>query len=58
MIDRRWVTDLGLAALIAIPMVLPAAPTPRSVDSHIAAAQDKVALAQASDTERPTAVPG
>jgi hypothetical protein len=47
MIDRRWVTDFGLAALIAIPMVLPAAPAPRSVESHIAATQSSVALADA-----------
>ncbi len=49
MIDRRLVTDLGLAALIAIPAALPAAPTPRSVDSHIAAAHPTViALAGSS----------
>jgi hypothetical protein len=45
MIDRHLVTDLGLAALIAIPAVLPAAPTPRSLDSHVAAAQSSVAMA-------------
>ncbi len=45
MIDRRWVTDLGLAALIAIPAILPGAPTPRSLDSHFAAAQPSVVLA-------------
>jgi hypothetical protein len=58
MIDRRWVSDLGLAALIAIPAVLPAAPTPRSPDSHMAAAQDKVALADAGDTARTSELPG
>ena len=58
MIDRRWVTDLGLAALIAIPAVLPAAPTPRSLDSHMAAAQEKVALADAGDSQRSTQLPG
>ena len=52
MIDRRWVTDLGLAALIAIPAVLPAAPTPRSLDSHVAAAQEKIAVADASTSDR------
>lgn len=30
MIDRRLVTDVGLALLIALPSVLPAAPTPWS----------------------------
>jgi hypothetical protein len=45
MIDRHLLTDLGLAALIAIPAVLPAAPTPRSLDSHVAAAQSSVAMA-------------
>lgn len=58
MIDRRWVTDLGLAALIAIPAVLPAAPTPRSVDSHVAAVQDKVATADATDPARSSELPG
>jgi hypothetical protein len=37
MIDRRLAADLGLAALIAIPAALPAAPTPRPVNSHVAA---------------------
>jgi hypothetical protein len=45
MVDRHLLTDLGLAALIAIPAVLPAAPTPRSLDSHVAAAQSSVAVA-------------
>ena len=58
MIDRRLVTDLGLAALIAIPAVLPAAPTPRSPDSHVAAVQEKVALADARDSDRSTELPG
>ena len=58
MIDRRLVTDLGLAALIAIPAVLPAAPTPRSPDSHVAAVQDKVALADANDAQRTAELPG
>jgi hypothetical protein len=40
---RHLVADLGLAALIAIPAVLPAAPTPRSIDSHLATAQPPVA---------------
>jgi hypothetical protein len=47
MIDRRWVTDLGLAALIAIPAILPGAPTPRSLDSHFATTQPPAALADA-----------
>lgn len=32
MFDRRLVTDIGLALLIAFPAVLPAAPTPWSAD--------------------------
>ncbi|MFP5329872.1 MAG: hypothetical protein ACLGHC_07030 [Alphaproteobacteria bacterium] len=32
MIDRRLVTDIGFALLIAFPAVLPAAPTPWSAD--------------------------
>ena len=52
MIDRRWVTDLGLAALIAIPAMLPAPPAPRSVDSHIALAQPSVVLADAGTTAK------
>jgi hypothetical protein len=58
MIDRRLVTDLGLAALIAIPSVLPAAPTPRSPDSHVAAAQEKVAMADAREAGRSGELPG
>lgn len=30
MFDRRWVTDVALAALIAFPAVLPATSAPRS----------------------------
>lgn len=41
---RHLVADLGLAALIAIPAVLPAAPTPRSTDSHLASAQPSAGL--------------
>ena len=32
MVDRRLVTDIGLALLIALPSALPAAPTPTSSD--------------------------
>jgi len=32
MIDRRMVTDVGLALLIALPSALPAAPTPWNSD--------------------------
>lgn len=34
MIDRRLVTDIGLALLIALPATLPAAPTPWSADDN------------------------
>jgi len=36
MIDRRLVTDIGLALLIAFPATLPAAPTPWSADDKTA----------------------
>jgi len=58
MIDRRWVTDLGLAALIAIPAVLPAAPTPRSADIHPATIQHMAPTAEASDSGRAVQLPG
>lgn len=35
MIDRRMVTDVGLALLIAFPSILPVAASPRSADSSI-----------------------
>jgi hypothetical protein len=49
MIIRHLVADLGLAALIAVPAVLPAAPTPRSVDSHLAMAKPSANLVVASN---------
>ena len=52
MIVRHLVADLGLAALIAIPAVLPAAPTPRSVDSHLAAAQPSANMVIAAANDR------
>jgi hypothetical protein len=59
MMDRHLLTDLGLAALIAIPAVLPAAPTPRSVYSHVAAAQSSVAMADLrSDAARASQAQG
>ena len=36
MLDRRLVTDFGLALLIAFPAALPAAPTPWSSDDDAA----------------------
>lgn len=35
MIDRRLVTDIGLALLIASPAVLPAAPSPGNADDQV-----------------------
>lgn len=54
MLDRRWSTDIGLALLIALPTVLPAAPSPRSAQSEInnTAAQTVSALAQHSERVR------
>ncbi len=49
---RHLMADLGLAALIAVPAVLPAAPTPRSVDSHLAAAQPSANIVIASASGR------
>jgi hypothetical protein len=58
MIDRRWVTDLGLAALIAIPAVLPAATTPRSAETEVATAQHMAPMVEASASERSGELPG
>lgn len=58
MIDRRLVTDLGLAALIAIPAVLPAAPTPRSVETHHAIVEHTAPMVAASDSRRAVELPG
>jgi hypothetical protein len=54
MFDRRWVTDVALAALIAFPAVLPATPAPRSAQSALSlhpgpAAADRFALADRTD---------
>jgi hypothetical protein len=49
MIVRHLVADLGLAALIALPAALPAAPTPRSIDSHLASAKPSANLVVASN---------
>ena len=52
MFDRRWVTDVALAALIAFPAVLPATPAPRSPQStlNLHSAQSQAAsLAVAED---------
>ena len=49
---RHLVADLGLAALIAIPAVLPAAPTPRSIDSRLAYSQPSAGLTIASAQPR------
>lgn len=38
MFDRRLVTDISLALLIALPAFLPAAPTPWSTDDKAARA--------------------
>jgi hypothetical protein len=57
MIVRHLVADLGLAALIAIPAVLPAAPTPRSIDSHLAAEQPTTRLAAAAPERLAAASP-
>ena len=57
MIDRRLVTDIGLALLIAFPATLPAAPTPWSTDERSAKpsiAQEQ-ARAQAPDAVQPLA---
>lgn len=35
MFDRRFVTDAGLALLIALPSVLPAAPGPWNSDDEV-----------------------
>ena len=35
MIDRRLLTDFGLALLIALPSTLPAAPTPWNADDDV-----------------------
>ena len=53
---RHLVADLGRAALIAIPFVLPGAPAPRSVDSRLVNAQPSAGLtiASASDARRGT----
>ena len=38
MIDRRMVTDVGLALLIALPAALPAAPSPWNADDEVSKA--------------------
>lgn len=45
MFDRRLVTDIGLALLIAFPATLPAAPTPWSTNDQ--AAKPSIAQEQA-----------
>jgi len=39
MIDRRMVTDVGLALLIALPAALPAAPSPWNTAGEVARAE-------------------
>lgn len=54
MIDRRLVTDIGLALLIAFPATLPAAPTPWTTQEQAAKpsiAQEQ-ARAQAPDAQQ------
>jgi hypothetical protein len=54
MFDRRWVTDVALAVLIAFPAILPATPAPRSAQSALSLhqdqpANDRLALAESTD---------
>jgi len=56
MFDRRWVTDVALAVLIAFPAILPATPAPRSAQSALSLhpdqpATDKLALADRSERD-------
>lgn len=41
MFDRRWVTDIALAALIASPAVLSSSPTPASDRSAVVLHSDR-----------------
>ena len=51
MIDRRMVTDVGLALLIALPAVLPAAPSPWNSDNEVSKADDSAVEAPANERD-------
>lgn len=52
MFDRRFVTDVGLALLIALPLALPAAPTPWNSDDRVGRTDPAAVEALAPDRER------
>lgn len=52
MFDRRLMTDVGLAILIAFPTMLPAATSPRSEDVKVSKAADHTLAALAEHSDR------
>lgn len=54
MVDRRWVTDVGLALLIALPAILPAAPGPWAADSEASYPAPQAVQAITGETESAT----
>lgn len=60
MFNRKLVTDIGLAMLLALPAVAPAVPSPRTVEAHEALANKSAepqTLAMAVANPRPEVRP-
>ncbi|HET9811512.1 MAG TPA: hypothetical protein VFP53_07430 [Sphingomicrobium sp.] len=59
MFDRRLVTDVGLAILIAVPFILPSAPSPRSAgaaQAEISAPAREAIQARYAEASRSSAI--